>query len=218
MSPSQRSTSTPHDALEFLTDDHRQVQRLFRQFHKLGEDDDARKQEIIRSACAALTVHAQVEEELFYPSIQDEIKQPQLVDEARVEHQSVKQLIEQLQHPSMAQRERDATFKVLTEYVAHHVEEEEDTLFKQVRRAHLDLSALAAAMMDRKHELEAELGMPATASRHSTPSEEPARGAASKRRSPHENAAHEKDEAAVAAHARESSTTSRTTTTDKPKS
>lgn len=148
-----------HDAIEQMIADHREVQKLFKKFEKLDEQDEAAKQEIIEQTCMALTAHAQLEEELFYPAVKDEIKSPDLIDEAQVEHDVAKQLIARLQEGTMDTAERDATFKVLTEYVSHHVEEEETELFKQVRRAKVDTTLMAQGMADRKTELESELGI-----------------------------------------------------------
>ena len=104
-----------------------------------------------------LTVHAQIEEEIFYPAAQDAIKEPDLVDEATVEHASAKDLIAQIESSEPSDELFDAKVKVLGEYIDHHVKEEESEMFPQVRKAKLDLDALGAQLQERKGELTAEL-------------------------------------------------------------
>src|SRR5690606_31446760 len=140
--PSTTKRKTNHqEAIAMLMKDHAKVRKLFKEFEKLGEDDADRKEEIVREVCMALTVHAQLEEECFYPAVKDEIKEPELVAEAAVEHDVAKQLIAQLESGELDDEQRDATFKVLGEYVGHHIDEEEKELFKQVESA-LDTSAI----------------------------------------------------------------------------
>lgn len=142
-------------ALDTLVQDHRRVQQLFEAFEK--EDDETIKEDIVRVACREITMHAAIEEELFYPTVQDEIKDPDLVDEATVEHASARQLIEQLGAMTSEDALFEATFKVLGEYLNHHIREEEETLFAEVRRTRLDLQTLGAAMDERRSQLDAAL-------------------------------------------------------------
>lgn len=142
-------------ALDMLVEDHRRVQALFRQFDKA--DDDATREDIVRAACREITIHAAIEEELFYPAVQHEIKDPDLVDEATVEHASARQLIEQIGTMRPEDALFEATFRVLGEYLNHHIGEEEDTLFAEVRRTRLDLHTLGVAMHERRAQLDATL-------------------------------------------------------------
>jgi hemerythrin-like domain-containing protein len=145
------------DALQLLMEDHKEVKSLYERFQKLGEKDGEEKREIIEQACQLLTVHTQLEEELFYPEVRDKIKEPSLIEEAAVEHQSAKDLIARLETEKLEDEKRDAVFIVLCEYVQHHVEEEEKELFPQVRKTDLDLDALGEDMVARRAELGGEL-------------------------------------------------------------
>src|SRR5262245_36941324 len=116
-------------AIAMLDDDHKQVDKLFKRYEKAEDDDE--KRELLQQICTALTVHAQLEEELFYPALRAAIDEEdaESLDEATVEHQSVKDLVAQLQDAEPADELVDAKVKVLSEYVKHHVQEEEDEIF-----------------------------------------------------------------------------------------
>lgn len=153
--------STTPDAVKLLTADHREVKGLFQQYQELvdhdAEDDD--KLVLAQQICTMLTVHAQIEEELFYPAAQEAIKEPDLIDEATVEHASAKDLIAQIEASDPSEELFDAKVKVLGEYIDHHVKEEEGELFPQARKAKVDLQQLGEQLMQRKAELMAEMGM-----------------------------------------------------------
>ena len=149
------------DAIELLTTDHDNVKALFEQFETLTEEDgaDDDKAALVQQICNELTVHAQVEEEIFYPAVREAIDDESIVDEADVEHATAKDLIRQLEGMSPGDDHYDATVVVLGEYINHHVEEEEDEMFEQAQAADLDTEALGAAIASRKQELMAEMGM-----------------------------------------------------------
>jgi hemerythrin superfamily protein len=149
-SGSARRSKQPN-ALELLTEDHRNVQKMFRKAERL-ESDDAQLQEIVQTACAALTQHAELEEALFYPALRESGADEDLLDEAEVEHDVAKQLIAELEGMSAGDERYKAMFKVLGEYVNHHVEEEEGQIFRAARRAKLDLVAIGEEIMARKQE------------------------------------------------------------------
>jgi hemerythrin superfamily protein len=155
-------TSAALDAIKLLTADHRAVKALFQNYQELVDSDarDDDKQDIADQICSMLTVHAQIEEEIFYPAAHEAIKEPDLVDEATVEHASAKDLIAQLEASDPSDALFDAKVKVLGEYIDHHVKEEETELFPQARKAKLDLHALGEQMSERKSELLADLGVP----------------------------------------------------------
>lgn len=146
------------DVLAILQDDHKRVQKLFRQFEKADREDGEALREIAEQACADLELHAALEEEIFYPALRDAIDagELELMEEAGIEHDTAKQLIAQLRELSPGQPKYAATFTVLSEYVKHHVEEEESQIFKHAKRAKLDLQALGEQMQVRRGELEAE--------------------------------------------------------------
>lgn len=150
------------DALKLLTEDHKEVKALFKQYDKLVKDeaDDEDKQQIALEICLKLTVHATVEEEIFYPAAREALgEEADLVDEADIEHASAKELIAQIEASSPAQDNHyDARVKVLGEYIDHHVKEEEGEMFTKLKKTELELDALGDEMAARKEALMAELG------------------------------------------------------------
>lgn len=136
--------------LGMLIDDHREVQALFKEFK--SAKDDAKKDEIVRAACMALTAHAEIEEKHFYPYLRaaDPETFGDLLDEAKVEHGSAKDLIAQLKNMQPGDDLYDARFTVLGEFTNHHVKEEEDELFPKTISKDIDLRDLAAPMMETK--------------------------------------------------------------------
>ena len=105
-----------------------------------------------------LSIHAQAEEEIFYPAVRAAIKDDDLMDEADVEHAGAKNLIAQLEAMTPAHDHYDATVTVLGENIDHHVKEEEEKMFPKAKKAKVDTAALGAALIQRKHELLAERG------------------------------------------------------------
>jgi hemerythrin superfamily protein len=149
------SSASP-DAIELLKNDHDEVDAMFKEYEDLKEEGrPAQKHELAQCICDALTVHATIEEEIFYPAVRRERGETgDLVDEARVEHQSLKDIIGRLEAAPPSDPLYDAGVKVLSEYVKHHVREEENELFPKVRKLDIDLDALGARLMARKEELE----------------------------------------------------------------
>jgi hypothetical protein len=143
--------AAPRDALGLLRADHQLVQELFDKFEKTRAED--RKSALAEQICNELTVHAQIEEEIFYPAVREAIRDEDLIDEATVEHQSAKDLIAQIQPGGSGDELLEAKVTVLGEYVRHHVREEQNELFPQVRKTRLDLKALGQQLMQRKEEL-----------------------------------------------------------------
>jgi hemerythrin superfamily protein len=141
------------DAIKLLKQDHREVERLVDEFERARAP---KKAQIAEEICRQLTVHAQIEEEIFYPAAREALKEEDLVDEAEVEHQSAKDLIAQIQGGSTEDEKFEARVKVLGEYVKHHVREEEKEMFAQLQKRKIDLQALGEQLMRRKQEL---LGM-----------------------------------------------------------
>jgi len=152
----QRAAAKPADAIKLLKDDHKQVKTWFKQYEDL--EDDAEKQALADKICLALTVHAQIEEEIFYPAARAAIDDDDLLDEAEVEHASAKQLIAEIEAMKAGDRLFDAKVTVLGEYINHHVEEEESEMFPESRDSDMDLKALGAQLAERKAELMARAG------------------------------------------------------------
>jgi len=151
-----RTAAKPADAIKLLKDDHAEVKKWFKQYESL--EDDGEKQALADQICLALTVHAQIEEEIFYPAAREAIDDDDLLDEAEVEHASAKQLIAEIQSMKAGDRLFDAKVTVLGEYVDHHVEEEEKEMFPESRDSDLDLKALGVQLAERKAELMAQAG------------------------------------------------------------
>jgi len=148
------------DATALLARDHAEVKKLFKQYDKLAEAeaDGEERQALAEQICAMLTVHATVEEEIFYPAARAAEVDSDLLDEAEVEHASAKDLIAQLQEMGPDDELYDAKVKVLGEYIDHHVQEEEGEMFPKCRKADMDLADLAMQLTERKAELMEEEG------------------------------------------------------------
>jgi hemerythrin superfamily protein len=159
---SSRKREAGTDAVALLKQDHQEVQALFDQYDELIEADDTpdeQKQQLAEQICAMLTVHAQIEEEIFYPAARRSLDEPDLIDEATVEHATAKDLIAQIQDGSPDEELYDAKVKVLGEYIRHHVKEEEGEMFPKLKKSDIDLAGLGTQMAERKQELMAEVGL-----------------------------------------------------------
>jgi hypothetical protein len=133
------------------------VQDLFEQFEKAREDK--RKQTLAARICMELTIHARIEEEIFYPAAREALrKDGDLLDEAEVEHDSAKELIAQIESGKPGDDLWDAKVTVLGEYIKHHVKEEQTEMFPKVRGTKLDLRGLGEQLLQRKEQLQEELG------------------------------------------------------------
>ena len=144
------------DAVALLKQDHRTVEDLFAQFEKAG--GDGRKQKLAQQICLELSVHATIEEEIFYPACDGKVED-ELLNEAYVEHDGAKVLIAEILAGEPSDEFYDSKVKVLQEQIEHHVEEEEkrmEGLFSQARKAGLDMDALGAELAARKQQLTAE--------------------------------------------------------------
>lgn len=143
------------EAIRLLRADHKLVNELFDKFESTRSAD--KKQALALEICQELTVHAQIEEEIFYPAIEKVLKDKSLVPEAKVEHETLKYLIAQIQSEQPGSELYDAKVKVLSEYVKHHVKEEQNEIFPKVKESKLDLIELGARLAERKEELKATL-------------------------------------------------------------
>ena len=141
------------DAIALLKADHRAVEDLFAKFEKAS--GDGRKQTLAEEICLELSVHAQIEEEIFYPACEGKVDED-LLKESYVEHDGAKVLIAEIMNGGPSDEYYDAKVKVLQEEIEHHVEEEEkrmEGLFAQARKAGLDMDALGQELAARKTEL-----------------------------------------------------------------
>ncbi|MBA3576674.1 MAG: hemerythrin domain-containing protein [Sphingomonas sp.] len=141
------------DAVALLKADHREVEDLFEKFEKAS--GDGRKQKVAHEICRELTIHAKIEEEIFYPACKGKVEDD-LLDEAFVEHDAAKLLIAEIEAGEPSDDFYDAKVKVLKEEIEHHVEEEEkrmEGLFSQARKAGVDMESLGQQLAQRKAEL-----------------------------------------------------------------
>ena len=146
---------TPKDAIALLKADHEAVSQLFAEYEKARSVPN--KKALVAEICTALSVHVQIEEEIFYPAVKAALKDKVLVPEATVEHAGVTDLIAQLEGDETDGEMYDAKVKVLSEYVKHHVKEEQDEMFPKVKSSSLDLVELGERMAARKDELLAQV-------------------------------------------------------------
>lgn len=155
-SSSERNVARrPQDAIALLRADHAKVNDLFDQFEKAR--DDAHKLKLAQTICMELKIHAQIEEEIFYPATRAELTgEEDLLDEAEVEHASAKELIAQIEAGSPDDDKWEAKVTVLGEYIKHHVKEEQSEMFPKVRKTQLDLKGLGEQLAARKEELSGE--------------------------------------------------------------
>src|SRR4051795_9308956 len=141
------------DAVALLKEDHRTVEELFEKFEKAS--GEGRKQKLAEEICLELSVHAQIEEEIFYPACEGKVEED-LLKESYVEHDGAKVLIAEIINGEPSDEFYDAKVKVLQEEIEHHVQEEEkrmEGLFAQARKAGLDMDALGEQLAARKEEL-----------------------------------------------------------------
>ena len=147
------------DAIALLDEDHRRMEKIFREFETLPDDaDDETKRGVVERASAALTAHIRIEEEIFYPALQRMLSERILSEETVMEHAAARELMESLERLEPSDPFYDATFVVLAEYVKHHVRSQEKEIFPRIRKAAPDLNEVGAQMKQRKDELEDEDG------------------------------------------------------------
>ena len=150
--------ATHVDAIKLLTDDHKEVHTLFQKYLKLAarhsKDTNGDEREALADQiCEMLTVHTTIEEEIFYPAARAAKVDDDLLDEAAVEHASCKDLIAQIRSMNAEDDLYDAKVTVLSEYIDHHVKEEQDELFPKCRKALMDLDLIGGQLSERKEAL-----------------------------------------------------------------
>ena len=151
MTATQPAKPTPPDAVALLKADHEAVSQLFAEYDKNGTN--AQKKALVAKICTALTMHTQIEEEMFYPAVQTALKDKLLVPEARFEHTGMKDLIAQLQGMEPDGGMYDARVMVLLEHLKHHVTEEQHDVFPKAKATSIDMTDLGSRMAARKDEL-----------------------------------------------------------------
>ena len=152
------ATRGAKDACDLLDADHRAVKKLFKEYEELmgsrARSAAQKKMDLARTICNELTVHAKIEEEIFYPALRAVFKDTDMLAEAEIEHQSCKDLIAQIEAGTEPGEMFDAKVKVLGEYIDHHVKEEKNEMFPKARSVRkLDLVAMREQLLARKEEL-----------------------------------------------------------------
>ena len=148
-----KSKAKAAGAIELLKEDHDKVKKAFKEFEKMDREDTEAVQQLVQTVCEDLKVHTTLEEEIFYPAVREAIEDEDIMNEAQVEHETAKMLIEQLENMGADDPNFHATFTVLGEYVNHHIKEEEGEMFPQAKTSELDLEELGQRMKQRKQEL-----------------------------------------------------------------
>lgn len=152
------NTHARSEVLRMLKEDHRVVKTAFREFDRLDVMDDAEACEnIIRQTCIDLEIHTRLEEEVFYPAVRAALSQRVLIDDAEVEHETMRMLLTQVRTSPMGDPRQSASFRVLGEYIKHHVKEEEGEMFRQLSHAKLDWIRVLEDMRERRTLLTNEL-------------------------------------------------------------
>jgi len=157
-----RTSASGTDALSKLKSDHDGVKKLFAKYEKSKDDmSPTEKEAIVAEICNELTVHTQIEEEIFYPAVREVADDDldELLDEAAVEHTGAKDLVAQLDGASASDYLYDAKVTVLGENVKHHAAEEEDKMFPKVRKTDIDLKALGEQLIQRAEELKSDVAV-----------------------------------------------------------
>jgi hemerythrin superfamily protein len=159
--PKAKPGSNKPLAIEVLMADHRKVEDLFRQYEDAKDAEDESRRDIAAKICNELTVHATVEEEIFYPWLRETLDEDDMdmVEEAQVEHNGAKDLIAQIEGAGALDEVFDAKVKVLGEYIKHHVREEEQEIFPEVADEEDALDEMGQQIEARKVELKEELGI-----------------------------------------------------------
>jgi hemerythrin superfamily protein len=147
-----RKETKHHEATAMLRADHKLVAELFDEFE--AARSGAKKKTLAEQICRELTIHAQLEEEIFYPAVKGALKDTDMVPEAVVEHATLKRLIAEIRAHDSDEEMWKAKVKVLGEYVQHHVKEEQNEMFPQAKKTDLDMEEIGAMMQQRKEELQ----------------------------------------------------------------
>jgi hemerythrin superfamily protein len=143
------------DAVDLLDADHKSVKKLFITYNALCDDmaPAKEKEQLARQICEALTIHARIEEEIFYPKVREAIGDDALMDEALQEHGEAKETIARIEGMSAGNKQFDSTVKQLGKLIDEHVLEEREQIFLRARYSALDLRGLTIPLLKRKEQL-----------------------------------------------------------------
>lgn len=155
-------TAARDEIIDQLKEDHRRVKKAFREYEKMDRDDDAACEALIMQTLAELEIHAELEEDLFYPAIRSALSDEGLIDEAEVEHMTFRVLMDQLKKMEPSDDHYPATFIVLGEYIKHHIKEEEGEIFAGLGRVRMNWRNLRDDMQQLREKRMPERGLGAT--------------------------------------------------------
>lgn len=154
----QKPGAGSHDILTLLCADHQQVLQLFAEFRRVKDRCSLEEKEaLVQEICSALLLHTELEEEVFYPAVRDILQDDMLMDEAESEHESAKDVIEELQALPASHPSYNAKVVVMGENVERHMREEETVIFPKVKKSRLDLQALGEEMLNLRASKQAQL-------------------------------------------------------------
>jgi Hemerythrin HHE cation binding domain len=153
------------DALDLLTRDHDAIRHLFRTYERLVSrpHDADRKSTLVGRLCFALTLHFQIEEDLFYPAVLKAFSADGAVLHAQRDHVGCRELIARLDEMEVGDADFDATVAVLGAYVVPHMDEEQREIFQRVRLIGMDTLALGHRMAQLQRSLGADVTQAGTA-------------------------------------------------------
>jgi hemerythrin superfamily protein len=151
-----RAHAPSGDALEVLEHDHREVEEWFDEYDEMKGKEDG-KEQLAEKICLALKVHAQIEEEIFYPRAREATKDNDLVDEAIIDHATLKVMIGEIEEMDVGDELYDAKIRELSEMVKRHITEEEEELFPELQSSKMDLKTIGKKLAERKEELRSEM-------------------------------------------------------------
>lgn len=156
LAESRAAPNDAQDAIRVLTEDHERIRRMFMDFEKLTrrQENDDQKNGLVRQIWAETAIHAQVEDEIFYPALREAIDDHDLLDEADIEHASFNEVFEQLESMGVGNEHYDVKVMVLGEYFSYHFKAEQDAIFRRIKKAGIDTLALGERIMHRKKELQ----------------------------------------------------------------
>lgn len=180
---SRANSEAREEILNLLKEDHKRAKKAFRDFEKMDHQDEEACQELVTRTVAELEIHAEIEEDLFYPAVRNALSDDALINEAEVEHMTFKTLIAQLKEMDPSDEKYTATFTVLGEYVKHHVKEEESEMFQGLSRARLDWTGLLEEANQLRQDLMAKRGLiqPSQEQGDSVDAQDPAEAQSGKR-------------------------------------
>ena len=146
----------PEDAIELLEASHRSVEQGFEQFRLLSAQGAAvpRRKALADQICVALTIHARLEEEIFYPGVRESIRDENLLDDAEEEHAASRELIGQILGLDPEDDSLDSKVTALAACIECHVGKEREKMFPRVRGSALDLDGLGERLRLREQELQ----------------------------------------------------------------